>query len=122
MTEPAVTTSEPGSERQPIILFSTSLINLGIPLDSNSKRAGGHPVRAIGSVFSHAVEMAHESRKVFEPSPEGIDLMDRQLQPDRFADMHTAIAAQRLLCVAIRPERAKWLRPVTDECAVEERD
>ena len=48
--------------------------------------------------------------------------MDRQLQPDRFADMRATIAAQRLLGVAIRPERAKWLRPLTDECAVEERD
>ena len=115
-------TSEPGSERQAITLFWYFVDQLGIPLDSNSKRARRYPVRAIGSVFSHAVEMAHEARKVFEPSPEGINLMDRQLQPDRFADMHTAIAAQRLLCVAIRAERAKWLRPVTDECSVEERD
>ena len=44
--------------------------------------------------FGHTVEVRHEPRQIFEATPEAVDVGDRDFQPNRFPDMHAALAAE----------------------------
>ena len=68
--------------------------DLGVPLDGQPGGPGGHPMRRAVGAFCHAVEVRHELRQILEPTPEPVDVCDRDLQPNRFPNMDAAIAAE----------------------------
>ena len=118
-TDPALTTSEPSSERQAISLLGTSLMISRVPLDGRAGRA----FRAVQCEMrvrrsARPTRGAHELRQVLEVAPERVQLARRAVDRDdsstsvtaalprstraRVAAVRGGVEPERLVDVAVR--------------------
>ena len=113
-TDPAVTMSESGSERQPITLFSTSLMISAS--HSTPKSAGPRAIQCDRPLPSSVTcsRWAKTRAQVLELAPERVDLGDRLLEAHGFTHVNAAVA-QRRASVAV----LEW--PFANQTSVGER-
>jgi hypothetical protein len=66
------------------------------------------------------VEVRHKPRQIVEATPEAVDLCDRDLQLDRFSNMHAALAAEGRLRAVGLMIAIQDVRPPAGDAAVQQ--
>ena len=97
-TDPAVTTSEPGSDRHARTLFSTSLMISASHSTASPPGPAATQCDLPSAVVRHPVEVRHELRQIVEATPEAVDVGDRHFQANRLPNMNAALAAEGRTC------------------------
>ena len=120
-TDPAVTTSDPGSDRHASSLFSTSLMISA----SHSTASPAGPTATQCDLPSgrlrHTVEVRHEPRQVLEATPEPVDVGERHLESNRFAHVHATLSAEGSPGVVGLGEAVQNYGPIARDAAIQQR-